>query len=168
MSVQYSDVPAGGMVSVPPAIPQGMLYRVKQIMGVSKQTLKIVPLSGQTTATNGQKIIVSLPPNSLVDLSTFEMNFIGATQHRGNNAGTNVANYVQKAYFPRNTASLIENLEIKINGQSRQNINQYGYIYNILHDFTCGHDAVAKNRIGCNADPSLKSTWKDGQVTRYK
>ena len=48
-----------------------------------------------------------------------------------------------------------------------KNINQYGYIYNILHDFTCGHDAVAKNRIGCNADPSLRSTWKDGQVTRY-
>jgi len=167
MSVQYSDVPAGGLMSVPPAIPSGMLYRVKQIMGVSKQTLKLVPLSGQTTVINGQKIIVSLPPNSLVDLSTFEMNFVGATQHRGNNTATNVANYVQKAYFPRNTASLIENLEIKINGQSRQNINQYGYIYNILHDFTCGHDAVAKNKVGCNADPSLKSSWKDGQVTRY-
>ena len=167
MSVQYSDVPAGGQMSIPPAIPQGMLYRVKQIMGVSKQILKIVPLSGQTTATNGQKIIVSLPPNSLVDLSTFEMNFIGATQHRGNNAATNVANYVQKAYFPRNTSSIIENLEIKINGQSRQNINQYGYIYNILHDFTCGHDAVAKNKIGCNADPSLKAIWRYGQVARY-
>ena len=61
----------------------------------------------------------------------------------------------------------MKNLEIKINGQSRQNINQYGYIYNILHDFTCGHDAVAKNKIGCNSDPSLKSSWKDGQVTRY-
>jgi len=167
MSVQYSDVPAGGLMSIPPAIPQGMLYRVKQIMGVSKQTLKMVPLSGQTTATNGQKIIVSLPPNSLVDLSTFEMNFVGTTQHRGNNVATNVANYVQKAYFPRNTASLIENLEIKINGQSRQNINQYGYIYNILHDFTCGHDAVAKNKIGCNSDPSLKAIWRDGQVARY-
>ena len=154
-------------MSIPPAIPQGMLYRVKQIMGVSKQTLKMVPLSGQTTATNGQKKIVSLPPNSLVDLSTFEMNFVGTTQHRGNAAATNVANYVQKAYFPRNTASLIENLEIKINGQSRQNINQYGYIYNILHDFTCGHDAVAKNKIGCNSDPSLKAIWRDGQVARY-
>jgi hypothetical protein len=160
MSVQYSDVPPGGVMNVPPSIPADMLYRVKQIMGVSKQTLKIVPLSGQTTATNGQKIIVSFSPNSLVDLSTFEINFVGATQHRGNNAASNVANYVQKAYFPRNTASLIENLEIKINKQSRQNINQYGYIYNILHDFTCGHDAVAKNKIGCNADPSLNQHGK--------
>jgi hypothetical protein len=95
------------------------------------------------------------------------MNFVGETQHRGNNAATNCANYVQKAYFPRNTASLIENLEVKINGQSRQNINQYGYIYNILHDFTCGHDAVAKNRIGCNSDPSNKSIYHEGRVTRY-
>ena len=57
MSLQYSDVPAGGAMQVPPAIPTGMLYRVKSIMGISKQTLKIVPLSGQTTATNGQKLL---------------------------------------------------------------------------------------------------------------
>jgi hypothetical protein len=55
MSVQYSDVPPGRNLQIPPAIPQCMLYRVKQIMGISKQTLKMVPLSGQTTATNGQK-----------------------------------------------------------------------------------------------------------------
>ena len=167
MSVSYSDVPAGGIVNIPPAIPSGMLYKVKQIQGVSRQILKIVPLSGTTTAINGQKIIFSLPPNSLVDLSTLEMNFTGATQHRGNNAVGNCANYVQKAYFPRNTASLIENLEVKINGQSRQNINQYNYIYNILHDFTCGHDAVSKNKIGCNADPSNKTVYANGQLNRY-
>ena len=174
MSHQYSEIPPGGIMNVPPSIPTGMLYRCKSIAGVSKQTLKLVPLSGQTSASNGQKIIVSLPPNSLVDLSTFEFNFTGATQHRGNGSSgggtgtaTNVPNYVQKAYFPRNTASLIENLEIKINGQSRQNINQYGYLYNILHDYTCGTDSVGKNRIGCNSDPSNKSVYYNGQSRRY-
>ena len=143
MSLQYGEVPPAGQVSIPPSIPSGMLYRVKQIMGISKQTLKLVPLSGQTTVTNGGKIIVALPPNSLVDLSTFELNFKGYTQHGGNGStwatttGTagNLTAYVNKRYFPRNTASLIENLEIKINGQSRQNINQYGYIFNILNDY---------------------------------
>ena len=168
MAASYSDVPPGGLLNIPPAIPQGMLYRVKQLgPGISKQTLKIVPLSGQQSATNGQKIIFALPPNSLVDLSTLEWNFTGVTQHRGNNAATNVANYVQKAYFPRNTASLIENLEVKCNGQSRQNINQYGYIFNILHDFTCGYDSVGKNRIGCNSDPSNKTVYNNGQMNRY-
>ena len=31
MSVQYSDVPAGGIVPVPLGIPGGMLYKVKQL-----------------------------------------------------------------------------------------------------------------------------------------
>jgi hypothetical protein len=55
-----------------------------------------------------------------VDLSTFELNFTGYTQHGGNGAlwattagtATNTANFVNKRYFPRNIASLIEKLEI--------------------------------------------------------
>ena len=175
MSLQYGEIPPGGIISVPPSIPSGMLYRVKSLAGISKQTLKLVPLSGQTTVSNGGKIIVALPPSSLVDLSTFELNFKGYTQHGGNGAawattsgtGTNVPNFVNKRYFPRNIASLIENLEIKINGQSRQNINQYGYIYNILNDYTCGCDATAKNKVGQNADPSNKSTYNLGLIQRY-
>ena len=124
MSIQYSEIPPGSIVNVPPAIPSGMLYRMKQISCVSKQTLKLVPLSGQSTVNNGGKIIVALPPNSIVDLSTFELNFKGYTTHGGNGStwattsgtATNAPNYVNKRYFPRNTASLIENLEIKING----------------------------------------------------
>jgi len=174
--MSYSEVPPGGQINIPPAIPSGMLYRVKQIMGISKQTLKLVPLSGQTLVTNGGKIIVALPPNSLVDLSTFELNFRGYTQHGGNGStwantagtSTNLNTYVNKRYFPRNIASLIENLEIKINGQSRQNINQYGYIYNILNDFTCGYDTTAKNRIGQNADPSNKTTNNNAQLQAYR
>ncbi len=57
------------------AVPNGMLYRIKQIEGLSKQTLTIVPTSGQGSVYNGNKIIVSLPMNSLLDLGTFEMNF---------------------------------------------------------------------------------------------
>ena len=38
MSAMYSDVPPGGLQNIPPAIPTGMLYRVKMIQGISKQT----------------------------------------------------------------------------------------------------------------------------------
>ena len=64
MSIQYGDVPPGGIVNMPPSIPRGMLYRVKSLAGISKQTLKMVPLSGQTKVTNGGKIIVALTPKS--------------------------------------------------------------------------------------------------------
>ena len=46
-------------------------------------------------------------------------------------------------------------------------MNQYGYIFNILHDYTCGFDSVGKNRIGCNADPSNKTVYNNGQMNRY-
>ena len=59
------------------SVPNAMLYRIKQIEGLSKQTLSIVPTSGQGSVYNGNKIIVSLPMNSLLDLGTFEMNFYG-------------------------------------------------------------------------------------------
>jgi hypothetical protein len=101
MSVQYSDVPLAGVMQVSPSIPSGMLYRVKQ-KWVCQNKFKNSPFIRPNHSNQRPKIIVSLPPNSLVDLSTFEMNFTGATQHRGNNASTSVANYVPKAYFPRN------------------------------------------------------------------
>ncbi len=73
MSQSYSEIPPGGIVNIPPSIPGGMLYRVKSLAGISKQTLKLVPLSGQTQVSSGGKIIVALPATSLVDLSTFEL-----------------------------------------------------------------------------------------------
>ncbi len=74
MSASYGEIPPGGIVNIPASIPTGMLYRVKSLDGISKQTLKLVPLSGQTQVTNDGKIIVALPASSLVDLSTFELN----------------------------------------------------------------------------------------------
>jgi hypothetical protein len=117
--------------------------------------LKLVPNSGQTSVGVGQKIIVSLPAKSLVDLSTYEFNFTGQTQHNGNASSSDKQNYVQTRFFSRNTASLIDNLVIKINGQSRQNINHYGYLFNNLYDYTRGDDANRKNRIGCTAESVL-------------
>ena len=143
------------------AVPNSMLYRIKQIEGLSKQTLTIVPTSGQGSVYNGNKIIVSLPMNSLLDLGTFEMNFYGKTAHNGAVTGAQ-KNYVQTRFFPRNIQSLISNLEVKINGRSIQNITQYNYIYNILNDYMCGTDATNKKRIGENADPSNKAAWIEG------
>jgi hypothetical protein len=57
------------------AVPNYMLYRIKQIAGLSKHTFTIVPTSGEDSVYNGSKIIVSLPMNSLLDLGNFEMNF---------------------------------------------------------------------------------------------
>jgi hypothetical protein len=118
--------------------------------------MKFTPNNGQGDVWAGQKIIVTLPQNALIDLSTFTMDFKGYNQHNGSNGVLGPTGYCQTRFFPRNTQSLIETIEIKIGGQTRQLINYYGYINNILSDFTTGTDATNKNCIGQNADPSCK------------
>ncbi len=57
----------------------------------------------------GQKIIVTLPQNALIDLSTYTMDFKGYTQHNGSNNGTTVGstNYCQSQFFLRNTQEIL-------------------------------------------------------------
>ena len=40
MSIAYSDIPPGGQVNIPPAIPSGMLYRVKNLLVYRNRPLK--------------------------------------------------------------------------------------------------------------------------------
>jgi hypothetical protein len=165
MTQAYGSIPSSAIVDIPSSIPSGMLYRIKQIQGCNREQVKMVPISGQGSVRGGQKIIVELPPNSLVDLSTFEMIFTGQCDHGGNNS--NVINKaVQARYFPRNIASIIDSLDVKINGKSYPRIDQYGYIYNILHDFNCGDDALRKNKIGTNACPDNKVWSLAGRIKR--
>ncbi len=125
---------------------------------------KIVPTSGLGSVYNGNKIIVSLPMNSPLDLGTIEMNFYGKSSEKLHTTALlmELKNYVQTRFPPRNIQSLISNLEVKINGRSIQNISQYNFIYNILNDYMCGADATNKKRIGENADPSNKAAWVTG------
>jgi hypothetical protein len=55
MSLQYGEVPPGAIVNIPPAIPSAMLYRIKSISGLSKQTVKWLPISGQTSVTKDNR-----------------------------------------------------------------------------------------------------------------
>jgi len=167
MTQAYGSIPSSAIVDIPSSIPSGMLYRIKQIQGCNREQVKMVAVSGQGAVRGGQKVIVQLPPNSLVDLSTFEMIFNGYTDHNGNIAAGNINRIVQARYFPRNIQSIIDSVDIKINGKSVQRIDQYGYIYNIFHDFNCGDDSLRKNKIGQNADPSSK-TWNWNGLTKRK
>ena len=77
----YTAVPQGALVNIPEALPQGLLYRYKRISNISRQNMNIPPNNGQGDVFAGQKIIVTLPQNALIDLSTFAMNFKGYTQY---------------------------------------------------------------------------------------
>jgi len=142
-------------------LPTRMQYRFRELNKILKQTVTIIPNNGQSDVRNGDTIILELPHNSVVDLNTFIMEYIGETNHAGKpngGAGAGLNGPLQTRFFPRNTASIIEQLDVEINGQTRFTCNNYGLLYNTLFDYTAAEDSLNRRRVGENADPSCKVT----------
>ena len=103
-----------------PPIPAAMQWRFKQLRKLLKETVSMTPNNGQATVRPGQRIIVDLPFNSTVDLSTFTWFYKGQTNHTGATAtGTSQGaglDYCGTRFFPRNSSSVIQSMQIKING----------------------------------------------------
>ena len=143
----------------PIELPTRMQFKFREINKILKQTITLIPNNGQSTVNAGDTIIVELPHNSVVDLTTFIMDYTGTTNHAGKGAtgaGTGVDGYLRTRFFPRNTASIIEQLDVEINGQTRFTLNNYGLIYNTLFDLTAAQDSLNRRKCGENADPSSK------------
>lgn len=147
----------------PMELPTRMQYRFREINKILKQTVYLVPNNGQADVNAGDTIIVELPQNSVVDFSTFVMDYTGATTHAGKAAGGSTG-YRQTRFFPRNTASIIEQLDVEINGQTRFTLNNYGFVYNTLFDLTAAQDSLNRRKVGENADPSSKLDISGGVV----
>ena len=138
------------------SIPTAMQWRFKTIRKLLKETVSMTPNNGQTTVRPGQRIIVDLPFNSTVDLSTFTWFYKGQTNHAGA-AADGLQGYVRSRFFPRNSASVIQSMQIKINGGIKVDIPDYNFVYNMLHDYTQGADALKRRQVGGeNSDPSNK------------
>ena len=100
---------------MPDPVPSIMRWRFKQLKKLLKETVTMTPNNGQATVEPGQRIIVDLPFNSTVDLSTFTWFYKGQTNHAGA-AADGLQGYVRSRFFPRNSASVIQSMQIKING----------------------------------------------------
>ena len=137
-------------------IPTIMKWRFKELKKLLKETVSMTPNNGQATVKPGQRIIVDLPFNSTCDLATFTWFFKGQTNHAGA-AADGLNGYVRSRFFPRNSASVIQSMQIKINGGIKVDIPDYNFVYNMLHDYTQGADALKRRGVGGeNSDPSNK------------
>ena len=77
---------------------------MKHIKNVIKQTINLVPSSGNVQVDAGSRIYIDLPTDTTVDLSTFVMYFNGWTDN--GTVVTNGANgYCTPRLLPRNTQS---------------------------------------------------------------
>ena len=114
--------------------PRNLSYFVKKLANYFKNTYRLQTLNTDT-ASASQIITVDLPNNALVDLSTLLWYFEGATTATGTGAF---------AVFPRNIESVIERLEVEINGQLiSPGCAQYAQLWNIVSDTTMGEDCTS-------------------------
>jgi hypothetical protein len=101
-------------------IPQALQFKIGEILNFSRETIEIQP-NGSSSVKSGQKIIIDLPYSTLVDLESLRLEFVGQTSGNTDNALIN-----EQVFFPRNIASIIEQLEVKFNNITVQSINNYG------------------------------------------
>ena len=137
-------------------IPMAMQWEIKRIKVLQKETITMTPNKTQDVKP-GQTIIVDLPYNSKIDLSSFSWFYDGSTTHNGSSGVDGPLGYVQSRFFPRNSASVIQKFTVKINGGIKVDIPDYNFVYNMLHDYTQGADALKRRQTGGeNSDPSNK------------
>jgi hypothetical protein len=154
-------------------IPLAMQWEIKRLKVLQKETVTMTPNKTQDVKP-GQTIIVDLPYNSKVDLSSFTWFYEGSTTHAGstdinNTAIDGPAGYVRSRFFPRNSASVIQKFTVKINGGIKVDIPDYNFVYNMLHDYTQGGDALKRRQTGGeNSDPSNKLYITDNDIVERR
>ena len=145
-------------------IPNAMQWQIKRLKVLQKETVTMTP-NKTTDVRPGQTIIVDLPYNSKVDLSSFSWFYNGSTTHNGTGGINGPAGYVQSRFFPRNSSSVIQKFTVKVNGGIKVDIPDYNFVYNMLHDYTQGSDALKRRQTGGeNSDPSNKLYVTAGDI----
>jgi hypothetical protein len=126
------------------SFPKNLAYNVKSLSGFSKTVVKLTP-TPNTVVEVGNTFKVRLPSNTLVDLRTLSLFYEGTCTSTG---GTG---YLR---FPRLSSSIIDTLNIYVNGTLIENIQDYGHLYNTLCDISTAGDQTAKRYLE-NSDPSI-------------
>eukprot|EP00960_Hanusia_phi_P010825 317598-Hanusia_phi.AAC.1 len=109
-------------------VPTNLQWRIRSLANMSKTKIQITPTT-PSTIQSGETV-------------------------NGASDGTNICSW----RFPRNTFSLIQEIQIKFNNVVVQHITDYNMIQNILFDIVSANQDAA-GRMACsglNNDPSMK------------
>jgi hypothetical protein len=121
------------------AYPRNLSYFVKRLANYSRNTYRLQTLN-TNTASASQIITVDLPNNALVDLSTLVWYFEGTTTCSG---GT-----TPSCVFPRNIETVIERVEVEVNGQLiSPGCASYSHLWQIISDTTMGEDCTNRRAV---------------------
>ena len=125
-------------------LPVEIQERIKNIDGIYKiSNLKLTPVnkSYPLISSESARTEIYFPSDSVLNLANAVLEAKIRFNQRGNSAGGSANNYVQSVYPPRYAlASLIEELNVYINGISVSSTKRYSYIYNWIKDWLHNYD----------------------------
>jgi len=126
--------------------PRNLSYLVKRLSGYSKNCFRLNTLNA-SSASSGQIVTIDLPNNAMVDLSTLTWFFKGTSSTTSG-----------FATFSRGIESVIERLELEINGQLvGSGCSYYNQLWQIITDTSFPQDISTRRCVlqnGCDITAS--------------
>ena len=150
----------------PSVLPVQITERIKNIDNVYKiNNIKLTPINKTypLISTEAPRVEIYFPSDSVLNLENAILQANLTFNHLGNGAATAANNYVQGLYPPRyGLASLIEEMNVYINGIQASSTKRYNFIHNWVRDWINNFDVEINEGLNDVADPSLIYTRPTG------
>lgn len=153
--------------SYPSVLPVQITERIKNIQDIYKiANVKLTPINKTypLVSTESPRIEIYFPSDSVLNLENAILEAELTFNHFGAAAG-GPQYYVKSRYPPRyGLASLIEEVNVYINGIQAATTKRYGFIHNWIRDWLHGFDVEMNNGLNTCEDPSMRYTYQGGRV----
>lgn len=150
----------------PSVLPVQITERIKNIDNVYKiNNIKLTPInkSYPLISTEAPRCEIYFPSDSVLNLDNAILQANITFNHLGNAVATAPNNYVQGIYAPRyGLASLIQEMNVYINGIQASSTKQYNFIHNWIRDWVTSFDVEINEGLNDNRDPSILYTRPNG------
>ena len=140
-------------------LPVEITERIKNIDNIYKiVNTKLTPISKSypLVSSDAPRVEIYFPNDAILNFDNAILEAEIYFNHRGNAAAGSANNYVQSVYPPRyGLASLIQELNIYLNGQTISKTSQYAFIHNWVMDWVQNFDVeLMDNGLNTVDDPS--------------
>ncbi len=143
-------------------LPVEITERIKNIDNIYKiVNTKLTPISKSypLVSSDAPRVEIYFPNDAILNFQNAILEAEILFNHRGNSAAGSANNYVQSVYPPRyGLASLIQEFNIYLNGQTISKTSQYAYIHNWIRDWLSSYDVDVINN-GLNTVDDISASY---------
>ena len=143
----------------PSKLPVEIQERIRNIENIYKiANVKLTPVnkSYPLVSSESPRVEIFLPSDSVLNFDNAVLEAVLWFNHRGNTDANSPNNYVQSIYPPRyGLASLIEEVNVYINGVLVSGTKRYNFIHNWIKDWLNTFDVELNTGLNDCKDPSM-------------